>query len=141
MYAHITQEIEGEPGYKYPGTLVFKYAEKAGVAIGTELGWTGGQSEATGGGKCTVSFEPSPSVAAGKEHDLFVLNAGAPNVVEFGPGGSGCPTASATTPSCLLYTSSACPRAIDPKSTARRTLRSVRSASMTAEMISQFSRR
>ena len=100
--AHIAQEIGGKLSYKYPGALVFKYAENAGVGAGKELGWTGGQSKASGGGKCTINFLGSPSVAAGKEHDLFVLNPAAPNVVEFGPGGSGCPKASASVPSATV---------------------------------------
>jgi hypothetical protein len=103
-YAQIAQEKAGKLSYKYPGALVFKYVEHgADPTEITELGWTGGQSEASGGGKCTISFlEPIPSVAAGKEHDLFVLNPAAPNVVEFGPGGTGCPTASATVPSMTV---------------------------------------
>jgi hypothetical protein len=106
-YTHIRQETEEEePGSPYPGALAFKYTEKAGAVIGTELGWTGGQSVASGGGKCTISFYDSPSLAAGKEHELFVFDpdpttkhGAEPHVDEFGPGGSGCPTASATTPS------------------------------------------
>ncbi len=98
-YADIAQDIDGKRSYKYPGALAFKYVEKAGVTKGAEIGWTGGQSKASGGGKCTISFLASPSVAAGKGHDLFVLNPAAPDVVTFGPGGSGCPVASATIPS------------------------------------------
>jgi hypothetical protein len=71
-YAHIK---EGELGYKYPGALAFKYTEHGGGSTeGAEVGWTGGQGEASGGGKCTISVHESPSVAAGKEHDLFVFN-------------------------------------------------------------------
>ncbi len=82
--------------YKYPGALAF-------TAAGAESGWTGGQSEASGGGKCTISFlEPGPSVAAGKEGDLFVLNPAAADVVEFGPGGTGCPAARASVPSMTV---------------------------------------
>jgi hypothetical protein len=102
-YSNITQEKEGTLGFKYPGALAFRYVEHgADPTEITELGWTGGQSKASGGGKCTVSFLETPSVAAGKEHDLFVLNPKAPNVVEFGPGGTGCPTASATTPTLTV---------------------------------------
>jgi hypothetical protein len=81
--------------FKYPGALVF-------TAAGAETGWTGGQSKASGGGKCTISFKASPSLAAGKEGDLFVLNAAAPDVVEFGPGGTGCPAARASVPSMTV---------------------------------------
>ncbi|HEY7932419.1 MAG TPA: PKD domain-containing protein, partial [Solirubrobacteraceae bacterium] len=109
-YAHITQEKEGKLLSKYPGALAIKYTENAGVSAGTELGWTGGQSVATGGGKCTIDFHESPSLAAGKEHDLFVFDPGpatakhgaAPHVIEFGPGGTGCPTASASVPSASV---------------------------------------
>jgi len=103
VYADIFQEKKGKLSYKYPGALAFHYLEHgAAPTESSELGWTGGQSEASGGGKCTIGFLKSPSVAAGKEHDLFVLNPGAPNVIEFGPGGGGCPTASASAPSMTV---------------------------------------
>ena len=109
-YAHIFQEKAGSLGSPYPGALAFKYSEKAGAVEGTELGWTGGQSEATGGGKCTINFHESPSLAAGKEHDLFVFDPdpetkkhkAEPHVDEFGPGGSGCPVASASPPDATV---------------------------------------
>jgi PKD repeat protein len=100
-YAHIAQEKEGVLGHKYPGVLAFRYSEESGVPEGAETGWTGGQSKASGGGKCTINLK-APSVAAGGEHDLFVLNPAAPNVLEFGPGGSGCLAASATAPSATI---------------------------------------
>jgi hypothetical protein len=109
--ARIAQEENGEPGHKYPGALAFKYAEHGGGSTeGAEVGWTGGQSEATGSGKCTISVQKSPLVAAGKEHDLFVFDPDPetkkhkvdPHVAEFGPGGSGCPTASASAPSATF---------------------------------------
>ena len=109
-YARIAQEQGGVLAAKYPGALAFKYAEKDGVVEGTELGWTGGQSEATGSGKCTISFHESASLAAGKEHDLFVFDPDPetkkhktePHVDEFGPGGTGCPTARASMPSATV---------------------------------------
>ncbi len=102
-YAQIAQEKAEKLSYKYPGALAFKYVEHgANPTEVTELGWTGGQSAASGGGKCTLGFEPTPSVVAGKEHDLFVLNPAAPNVVEFGPGGGGCPKATASVPSATF---------------------------------------
>ena len=110
-YAHITQEKAGKLDAKYPGALAFKYSEHgADPTESAEIGWTGGQSVASGGGKCTISFQESPSLAAGKEHDLFVFDPGpatakhgpAPHVIEFGPGGTGCPTASASTPSATV---------------------------------------
>lgn len=90
------QTVAGEHS-KYPGALAFN-------ASGVEEGWTGGQSEATGNGKCTISFFGTPAVAAGKEHILFVYdsNPSAPHVLEFGPGGTGCPQATATAPSATV---------------------------------------
>jgi PKD repeat protein len=102
-YAHIAQEIGGELGHKYPGVLAFKYVEHVdGSTESSEIGWTGGQSKSSGGGKCAIGFLKSPLVAVGREDDLFVLNTSAPNVLEFGPGGSGCPAASATAPSATV---------------------------------------
>jgi hypothetical protein len=110
-YAKIAQEKAGELGFRYPGALAFEYSEQGGSTAGTEIGWTGGQSAASGGGKCTITFVGgSRSVAAGKEHDLFVFDpnpatakhAAEPRVIEFGPGGTGCPTASATAPSATV---------------------------------------
>lgn len=102
-YAHITQVEKGELGHKYPGALAFEYTEHAGSSSeGSEIGWTGGQSKASGGGKCTISFQKSPLVAAGKERDLFVFDPVVPRVIEFGPGGSGCLIASATAPSATV---------------------------------------
>jgi hypothetical protein len=90
------QTVSGEHS-KYPGALAFN-------ANGVEEGWTGGQSEATGNGKCTISFFGTPAVAAGKEHTLFVYdsNPSDPRVLEFGPDGTGCPQASATAPSATV---------------------------------------
>jgi len=110
-YAKIAQEKAGELGFRYPGALAFEYSEQGGSTAGTEIGWTGGQSAASGGGKCTITFVGgSRSVAAGKEHDLFVFDpnpatakhGAEPRVIEFGPGGTGCPTASATAPSAAV---------------------------------------
>ena len=110
-YAKVAQEKAGELVFKYPGALAFRYSEDGGSTTGTEIGWTGGQSAATGGGKCTISFlGGSRPVAAGKEHDLFVFDpnpatakhGAEPHVIEFGPGGTGCPTASATAPSATV---------------------------------------
>ncbi len=94
-YANIKHNSPAKIGeYKYPGALLF-------TAAGAETGWTGGQSKASGGGKCTISFFQSASLAAGKEGDLFVLNPAAPDVVELGPGGTGCPAARASVPSMM----------------------------------------
>jgi PKD repeat protein len=81
----------GGAGERNPAVLEFN-------ASGAEVGWTGGQSKAVGLGHCTISFLGHPTVAAGKEGRVFVFdsNPEAPNVLEFGPGGSGCPAAKST---------------------------------------------
>ncbi len=66
-----------------------------------ELGWTGGVlSESSK--PCAIEFggDQNPLVAAGKNGEVFALTSRAPKledsegeVVKFGPGGSGCPTA------------------------------------------------
>jgi Immunoglobulin I-set domain len=80
------------------------------AATGALIGWTGGQSPFVAEkseDQCVIqpstSEEPLPAIAAGKEGDLFVL---APQfleeetlpthngIIEFGPGGKGCPTGS-----------------------------------------------
>jgi len=91
--AGIKQQIEGQPEFAYPGVIEFN--EK-----GEEEGWTGGQSAASGGGKCTISETPAAQIAAGSGHDVFVYsdNLEAPTIIEFGPGGTGCPVGSVTAP-------------------------------------------
>jgi PKD repeat protein len=85
-------KVRHESGTKTfaPGVLIFN-------SSGSELGWTGGQT-AQGGPKCVVSFLGHPMVAAGKEERVFMFdsNPEAPQVVELGPGGEGCPTASSS---------------------------------------------
>jgi hypothetical protein len=79
----------------YPGVTEF-------ASTGVEEGWTGGQNVASGGGECAISYSggTEPAIAAGKNHDVFVYDndKSEPKIIEFGPGGSGCPTASATEP-------------------------------------------
>jgi hypothetical protein len=95
--ASIRQQVQGQPEFQYPGVVEFN--EK-----GEEEGWTGGQSAASGGGKCTIALAPAAQIAAGKEHDVFVYsdNYLDPTIIEFGPGGSGCASATATTPTVSL---------------------------------------
>jgi len=71
-----------------PGVLIFN-------TDGSELGWTGGQT-VSHGPACAISILGHPMVAAGKEERVFVFdsNPAAPSVVELGPGGTGCPSAS-----------------------------------------------
>jgi PKD repeat protein len=88
-YAKILNKPEGGgSGFRLPGALAFN-------PNGTELGWTGGQNAALGSETCVVSFEGHPMIAAGGEQRVFMFDSSpqAPRVVEFGPGGSGCPTA------------------------------------------------
>jgi hypothetical protein len=79
----------------YPGVLEF-------ASTGVEEGWTGGQNVASGGGECAISYSggTEPAIAAGKNHDVFVYDdaRSEPKIIEFGPGGSGCPTASVSEP-------------------------------------------
>jgi hypothetical protein len=92
-YAGIQQQLKPNEAW-YPGVLLFN-------SDGVEEGWTGGQSAETGNGVCTISFFGTPMVAAGTEHHVFVYdsNPSDPRVLEFGPNGTGCPSASATPPS------------------------------------------
>jgi hypothetical protein len=102
--AKIRDQTGGEQ--QYAGALVYSSAFK-------EEGWTGGQSPASAAGKCIVreSFgEEEPSIAASGEADTFFMfqrnseteepgkPGNGPKIVEFGPEGTGCPTASATVP-------------------------------------------
>ncbi len=89
--AHIFNGIGG--GAFYPGILTF-------TATGEEIGWTGGQSKQSGGESCTIGFAgPTyPSIAAGKEQTVFVLDPKTTHVVKFGPEGHGCPAGNASNP-------------------------------------------
>jgi len=94
--AGIQEQSAGKPaGPDFPGVIAFS-------STGAEEGWTGGQSKASDGenGPCQIDFETTPLIAAGKGHDIFVYdnNSKEPEVIEFGTGGSGCPTATATAP-------------------------------------------
>ncbi len=88
-YAKILDKPEGGgSGFKLPGALAFN-------PDGTELGWTGGQSAGLGSETCVIGFEGHPMVAAGSEGKVFMFDSSpqTPRVIEFGPNGSGCPTA------------------------------------------------
>ena len=90
-FAKILNRAEGaSQGFKEPGALAFN-------SNGSELGWTGGQSVGTGVERCVISPHHT-MVAAGGEQRLFVFDSSpeAPRVIEFGPGGSGCPAGKAT---------------------------------------------
>jgi PKD repeat protein len=88
-YAKILNKPEGGgSGFRLPGALAFN-------PNGTEFGWTGGQSAGLGSETCVISFEGHPMVAAGEGQRVWMFDSSpqAPRVVEFGPNGSGCPTA------------------------------------------------
>lgn len=68
----------------------------------TEVGWIGGGTSASESGVCAVNeLVERPKVAAGTEKVFMLQRTGAINkskILELGPGGSGCPTATATEP-------------------------------------------
>jgi hypothetical protein len=76
----------------FPGIMEFKPSLE-------EDGYTGGQSERSGNGKCDIPVGAA-TVAAGKEGDVFVLSPSeeSPTIIEFGPGGTGCPGDSVAAP-------------------------------------------
>jgi PKD repeat protein len=82
----------------YPGLLTFAGAN------GAEVGWTGGQVKKTGAEDCSIGFGgiTYPTVAAGKERTVFVLDPKSSHVLEFGPEGTGCPAAEASAPSAAV---------------------------------------
>jgi hypothetical protein len=96
--AGVARQFDGEE-FKEPGIVEFN-------SSGEEEGWTGGQSVASVGktGPCKMSFAPAIQIAAGKDHTVFAYDTGefGPAVVEFGPGGSGCPMAEATPPQATV---------------------------------------
>jgi len=85
--ARIQGQVEGLPAIA-PGALAFS------SSTGAELGWTGGQTVTSGLGKCTIGVKNAPMVGAGSG-TLFMFDPTEtlPEVVAFGPGGSGCPSA------------------------------------------------
>lgn len=107
--AGIKNEIGAEIG-NFPGVFLRSASD------GSELGWAGGQTPELGGEfECVlepVAEELPTLVAAGSGGKVFALAAvfldeeleqfsefsKVGSVVEFGPGGSGCPTASASPP-------------------------------------------
>jgi hypothetical protein len=92
-----------EGGFLYPGIDEF-------TSAGVEKGWTGGQSidSVEEGGPCKIALTPSPQIAAGKGGDVFVYNVNkqlsvpVDQILEFGPGGGGCPVGTATAPAAFI---------------------------------------
>jgi hypothetical protein len=95
-YARVKYQLAGKAEeFSYGGAVEFN-------SEFDEIGWTGGQSAATGAGKCVVDdLKELPAIAAGAGGALFALdrspaNAGqgeseSPHIIEFGTGGGGCP--------------------------------------------------
>jgi hypothetical protein len=83
--------------FHYTGAIAFTPAL-------AEEGYVAGQSESSGGGKCYLSLNSLPLLAAGKEHTLFMLDTDPsdPRIIELGAGGSGCAHATATTPAAMV---------------------------------------
>jgi hypothetical protein len=78
-------------GAPYIGALAF---EDVGDSEGFELGWSGGQSRQTTESCAIGTGGPTaPMIAAGSAETVFILDPKFAHVDEFGPGGSGCPTA------------------------------------------------
>jgi hypothetical protein len=101
-------EVEGVAGgFDNPGALMLKLSSSGALS---EVGWTGGQNKAEQqppSGGCAISAFSAPLIAPGSGQTVFVLDpnklpkqqeAPTPQVTTFGPGGSHCPTASATVP-------------------------------------------
>jgi flagellar biosynthesis GTPase FlhF len=87
--------ISGEAN---PGALLLNYHEEEGKATKVaESGWTGGvkgAGEEESASPCQIGFAVGyPLIAAGSEERLFVLTPTFSEVIDFAPGGSGCPSA------------------------------------------------
>jgi len=91
----------GEAGETRGGALNLTYKEEGGHMSVAEEGWTGGQpGEGLPPEKikpCEIGFAfANPLVAAAAGDEDYVLSPATGEVIEFGPGGEGCPTASET---------------------------------------------
>jgi PKD domain len=97
LYAGV--QIQEAEGSYYEGALALSYSESGEKGAASEFGWTGGGSVAHGA-QCVIGFSgpTRPQLAAGKEHQVFMLDSSVDQVIEFGPEGKGCPTASASAP-------------------------------------------
>jgi PKD domain len=74
----------------YPGFVTFD------ASTGAEAGWSGGATKRSGATACVIGFQGRtyPTIAAGGEGHVFVLDSQYAQVIQFGPGGEGCPSAS-----------------------------------------------
>lgn len=85
------------------GAVTLDYAEEGERLTVSEQGWTGGvpgegEEEASERKEkvkpCEIGFAgANPAVAAAPDGDLYVLSPAWSEVIKFGPGGTGCPTA------------------------------------------------
>jgi PKD repeat protein len=92
-----------------PGVISFKVAEAGGAPTLTELGWTGGANKSEHQ-ECTINVQKQATIGAGTGESVFAFDPAKPTVVEeqaegattnphvvkFGPGGGGCPAATAS---------------------------------------------
>lgn len=87
----------GELGEERNGVLNFNYVEAGEHVSVSEAGWSGGVPGEGEGEKvqpCEIGYaDANPAVAAGAGDLVYVLAPAWPEVIELGPGGSGCPTA------------------------------------------------
>ncbi len=91
----------GQSGEENDAAVSFKYVEGGGEQVTvSESGWTGGVAGPGDGGPggkpkpCEIGFEGAyPEVAGGPENTVLVLAPSTEEVIKFGEGGKGCPTA------------------------------------------------
>jgi hypothetical protein len=100
--AEVAEDVFGANGLEvkhvFPGSLLINFQDVAGTVTTSERGWTGGANALTNAqAKCVIAEHEGeyPLVGAASEGRLFVLDAPTAQVVEFGPGGEGCPHAAA----------------------------------------------
>jgi hypothetical protein len=82
----------------FPGVLLINTQDTAGTVTTSERGWTGGANPlANPHAACAIAEREFtyPLLGAGSEGRLFVLDPATAQVIEFGPGGEGCPHPSA----------------------------------------------
>lgn len=96
FYVRARIKLASEENFKHGGVLVLS-------PTFTELGWTGGNTQASPTQACSVyeEFSSEPVLAAGTEPEtVYVLQRlkREPRIIKLGAGGTGCPTASATKP-------------------------------------------
>ncbi|HEV2980383.1 MAG TPA: PKD domain-containing protein [Solirubrobacteraceae bacterium] len=100
--AEVNEQAFGPSGLElkngFAGALAVNVQDAGGTVTTGERGWTGGaNSLANPQAKCALAEHEGdyPLLGAGGEGRLFALDLPSAQVVEFGPGGEGCPHASA----------------------------------------------